>query len=373
MRILYLLTIVGILLLVGSASGGEVKAQWVTKEDHVCHENFEIQQSSIKGDTPQHPRDESIANIRSHNLCSKVSNLEIWWVSDSSVNYCPENFVIPKDRTGRYHSICCPVGYPLTGTLLTGQCCPERSAYVSADGKCRDINDDEILDRESDSPTMNSSFNDLNSPFVTVIDVEFCAHTGCLLLDSKLLDQNTSIGDPRTLGLYQNEGYECFENLQPLDGKLDKDGNPIPSDMVCSFQRAVPAEVANLGGGVSSCGQIKDEDEQARCYECIGRNVDDPDSSQTFIYSSIGCIDTRRDPIITRIFQIGFGLLSGFGVIKIMMAAVKLQSSDPAKHQEARDDIIAVIAALATLGAAIPLLQYIGINILNLLPFNFLN
>lgn len=99
---------------------------------------------------------------------------------------------------------------------------------------------------------------------------------------------------------------------------------------------------------------------------------DDPHAPKAFVYSSIGCVDTRQNEFITRLFQIGFGMLGGFGVLRIMWGAILRQSTDPAKIQEGKDMITSSIWALVTLAVTIPLLRFLGINLLQLLPVNFL-
>ncbi|HRP37222.1 MAG TPA: hypothetical protein PLS50_05420, partial [Candidatus Dojkabacteria bacterium] len=108
--------------------------------------------------------------------------------------------------------------------------------------------------------------------------------------------------------------------------------------------------------------------------DCFMKNIDpnDPNAPKAYVYSSIGCVDTRQNEFITRLFQIGFGMLGGFGVLRIMWGSILRQSTDPAKIQEGKDMITSSIWALITLAVTIPLLRFLGINLLQLLPINFL-
>jgi hypothetical protein len=120
-------------------------------------------------------------------------------------------------------------------------------------------------------------------------------------------------------------------------------------------------------------------DEYNACAACINGTAISTSTGVTptaragFVYTSFtGCLDVSRDGIITRIFQIGIGLIGGAMVVRIIQAAFMMQTDNPEKIREAREIIGSAIIALLVLVGAITILRFLGINVLNVLPANFL-
>ncbi len=120
----------------------------------------------------------------------------------------------------------------------------------------------------------------------------------------------------------------------------------------------------------STCKNLTKEADQENCRECFAKN-ETGDSSSAFVWSEIGCIDTSQNGFTVRIFQIGFGLYGGIVMVKVGMAALAMQDRDPAKIKEFKEVINAAVWALAALAGAIPILQFLGINVLGIFPSNF--
>lgn len=98
--------------------------------------------------------------------------------------------------------------------------------------------------------------------------------------------------------------------------------------------------------------------------ECI-------DDCDTCVYSSLGCIDTTLNGVITTVMRIGLGVLGAVGILRIMQAAMLRQSADPKDIQESWDIIMSVIMGAIVLVASSLILRVIGVNILGILPFDF--
>jgi hypothetical protein len=116
----------------------------------------------------------------------------------------------------------------------------------------------------------------------------------------------------------------------------------------------------------SNCGGFQSDGEQIACINCYKQ-------SAKFIYNSLGCFDPSQNGLVIRILQIGIGIISVVGIAMIMRAAFLRQTGDPAKIQESWNIITAVVLGLILMLSSIILLKFIGINILQLLPLNFLS
>ena len=119
---------------------------------------------------------------------------------------------------------------------------------------------------------------------------------------------------------------------------------------------------------------LKELENCRKCY--FGASFDDEGVTPTprpgFVYSSLGCIDVSRDGLITRIFQIGIGLIGGIMIVRFIQAALKMQTDNPEEIKEAQEMISSAVIALFVLVASVAILRFLGINVLNVLPQNFL-
>jgi hypothetical protein len=117
---------------------------------------------------------------------------------------------------------------------------------------------------------------------------------------------------------------------------------------------------------LNTCGGFNDPGEQIACVNCYR-------DSENFVYNSLGCFDPSQTGLVIRVLQIGIGIISVVGIIRIMQAAFLRQTADPAKVQESWEIITSVVIGLVVMLASIILLRYIGINILQIVPVNFLS
>lgn len=165
--------------------------------------------------------------------------------------------------------------------------------------------------------------------------------------------------------------YLCFGSGEAVP---DNPGNDPATNAIC-FQGELYDEDDPIaqGGDIAKCQALEDTGEVEACVACLSRNDADPNNIKNFVYTSIGCVDTSRDGVITRVFQIGIGVIGGFAIIQVIRAGYIMQRRDPSSVQEAREMIMSVIYAIFMLVGAIVILRFVGVNILGLLPGGFFN
>lgn len=329
-------------------------------------------------------RDDLLNLLNDRRVCGTgIAGKDIWGddkFGGNPVHYCETGEVIPKTIIGRYTQACCPGNKPVfilsTNFALLNKpyCCGAGARDVALiNGK--EVCWDALLggnpipgDNSAVALPANNNIKSVNPPdgvqFTAGRDRISCPQTGCFTDKSDNIFNNNTDSNPIEVG--DKAIRSCYARGETSQA------NPTNFCLAGEWLTEDEFAVANLSNAVSQCASL-DEVERERCFECFGRNpAVDTGEPQTFVYSSIGCIDTSRDAFITRLFQLGFGMLSGFAVVRLMWAAVKMQSADPAKIQEGRDMATSAIIAIVTLAAAIPILRYLGINLLSILPFNFL-
>ncbi len=354
------------------------------RSDQMSPDNIRSYIKAPEGEDPQ----AIIDVLNSMDVCVRndVTRFEISKLEGDTIKYCNsgQGKVVMRDMTSPdiYEPFCCPDNFSLKPE--GGGCCPDNSI-----GSDYDVNGAAVCILPGgqrphpalSSPLVPEPVTDDIQVFTVGEERWQCPAEDCLMdvapgnAAQQLLSSNSTIATPLTMG--QRAAYNCMAQGTSLSGHIDSAGATIPADMFCAFQAAVPAPIATLlssNSDISSCLEIEGS-EQERCLECLGKNVDARQNGEpeSFVYSSIGCVDTRQDQFITRLFQIGLGTMSGIAVIQVMWGSVEMQSTDPAKIQQGRERAVAALVACLTIAAAIPILQYIGISVTQLLPSSFLN
>lgn len=275
----------------------------------------------------------------------------------------------PTERIDDNSDPCCPNTMPFGYNNGWGQdmCC-DRAGLSSCDSS----NGEEAVD-DVDSPN--------NADGVHYFEAEIlytCAMTDCLFKNNEpasTSEKRGTFADPTSLGL------SCFKNQDT--GDFDSPStSPTPynvpgtGDFYCIAGTALSPEEYNTwvaNGKLNAyiaCKEFKDPqtgeflEEYTKCVECI-------DDCDTCVYSSLGCIDTTLNGVITTVMRIGLGVLGAVGILRIMQAAMLRQSADPKDIQESWDIIMSVIMGAIVLVASSLILRVIGVNILGILPFDF--
>ena len=334
---------------------------------------------SIEGDRRQ--LYEILVNSKSCGV--GIRGKEIWGdnVTGGPVRFCPSNsiFATSVEPLGRLkNDVCCPTNKPIYvhKSGYPAVCCPTGSRDWEVVNGVRTCvtgrtNNDPVNDPDPfPQPIIDPVHVDPPDgvEFVEGIDRFSCPTDGCFTNIADEIRNNDTVNNPLTETEIAGN-YNCYAF------EAEKPGDEVPA-LICSAGDWLTEEEFNVEGGALirvQCSML-DESERDRCFECFANNPDPLSGEpQTFVYSSLGCIDTRQNPFITRLFQVGFGLIGGFAIIMIMWGSVQRQSTDPAKIQEGWDKIKAAIASIIMIASAVPLLRYLGINLTGLLPFNIFN
>lgn len=252
---------------------------------------------------------------------------------------------------------CCPAGNPY---FFGGKCCPDDDTDPGFGGKCTGgVNPVDIQNSVFMPLQYNPTPLPLHFGFTWATEISICTPngSGCVVDTSG----NLFPGDTEWVNI---TGLTCLE----AGDSLKDYGKP---GMVCSSGQAISEDEWVGQTANEACKSLTDPNEVANCLACFQRN--EGKDVGTFVYSSLGCVDTSRSGLVTRIFQIGIGLIGGFSIWRIMQAAIMLQQKDPTKHQEARENILAVFWAILVLAGSMVILNFIGFNILGVLAPNAFN
>lgn len=343
-------------------------APWV--EVSHCGPN-QIRPDDIRGIILGDNKAKMIKILNEARACLTTQNIEIGVVGSNYMRFCDpsKGKITPynKDMSQRLKvgEYCCPTSHPITRGMKD-YCCPKGYEPDWVPGwNCKAVNGNAIVSSEQMSlASMDADFNSGPPVVGGSGPVYECPQSGCLTDTNSTTIRNDTDKNPLLRDVTNKLCYAMNSQKNNDNTKYCLAGQWVSEE---------EKDAANLNNAVIQCTRL-DEVERKRCLECFGKNPPkDSGEPQTYVYSSLGCINTERDAFITRLFQLGFGLLSGFAIVRIMMAAVNMQSTDPAKHKEGRDMAVSAIVALVTLAVAIPILRYLGINLLSILPFDFLS
>lgn len=293
---------------------------------------------------------------------SDIQITDFQTIAGNSITYCPSPLSAPVNDDGRYNRAkCCPASHP-NSNITSGTLCCTSGSFPSGNN-CVDVLDGSI---RSGIPTVNTSADrDISSGDpVALGDGPYyeCPEINCLLdAGGSIVSNNTDSVPLNIAGLNGRvcvpQGYE----------------NTADANLVCFQNDWLTREdydaIVNITGSVS-CFELQDETEKQRCLDCLELNQE---GAQYYVYSSIGCVDTRQNSFVTRLFQIGLGLIGGFAIVRIMWGEVLRQSGKPEKIEEGREMEVAAIIAIALVVLAIPVLRFIGINVLQIFPVSIFN
>lgn len=98
------------------------------------------------------------------------------------------------------------------------------------------------------------------------------------------------------------------------------------------------------------------------CEQCIGLGG---------IWIAIGCVDPSPVGILTRLVQIGVGVMGGVALIQLIYAGIMYQAGNKEKIAQARSQVSSTLLGLAVLVFSILILQTIGVNVLDITSAGF--
>lgn len=108
-------------------------------------------------------------------------------------------------------------------------------------------------------------------------------------------------------------------------------------------------------------------DEEEACYACLLNNGEETGA----IWTGLGCLDTSPVGLITRLFQIGLGILGGLGILRVIQISLVYIRGDEEEIAETRDMMKSLLIGTMLMIVGITFLQFVGVNVLGL-PAGFL-
>ena len=327
------------------------------------------------------------------------------------LSYCKKGYVTAKDSilsttnefvkiTPLYlYSICCPITQPYMVSKVTNidtwnidvwrvnvlfkQCC-NASEAVDDKGFCnmgKGEKGTKPISYNYAYPgdyAKDKDFREIPGkiiPFPAAIESYICATNNCLIQQNTTgvysmyqgSDNNFSKDEIVSQKLFCVESVD-LSNPEAVSGKDPSNKNVCyNSDF---YDIAYFEDWKNMLGTISNCHNMADASQIQSCLSCY--EICKGQTECRVKYTGLGCFPTDSGDLLTRIFQIGVGILGVVGILQIMYAAMLRQTADPAKIQESWDIIIALILGIVLLLGANIILRFIGVDILQLLPFDFL-
>ncbi|MBN1332120.1 hypothetical protein JW978_04595, partial [Candidatus Dojkabacteria bacterium] len=90
------------------------------------------------------------------------------------------------------------------------------------------------------------------------------------------------------------------------------------------------------------------------------------------IWTSLGCIDPSPSGLITRLYQIGIGIVGGLILlIKVPQIVIAYNSGDPEKIKDAQSGVWSIAGGLLLLVFATIVLETLGVHVIGL-PSGFI-
>lgn len=333
---------------------------------HVCMYNSEANLPSIK--TKEVP---NVSHYTAHSLCN--SNWFVFGINWNIDHCCPSGYYYMQADQGQQSSQKCYTEEELEnicvrGTLnwndpSVGYNATEPVAVTRSDYKI--------------NIAQSTYFTEPNIPTYK------CGAEHCVAIKSgtnqgkvlQVSDYGSYYGF-LTEGEITSNNLTCVENLtQDTANQCILDPSKANDKCVCFEGLSISESFANNVGGkaqaeiLMSCTRLT-TDQQKNCVQCVIKNWTSDATDNAYRWSaSLGCVDTRMNPFITRLIQIGLGLGSGIAVVRIIQGAFMRQTNDPAKIQEGNEIIISTILGLVVLASALLILRIIGVDILGIFTF----
>ncbi|BCX13915.1 MAG: hypothetical protein KatS3mg085_447 [Candidatus Dojkabacteria bacterium] len=116
--------------------------------------------------------------------------------------------------------------------------------------------------------------------------------------------------------------------------------------------------ISSKCNGIDCCAE---NDQQ--CRSCVGAGG---------VWTAVGCIDPSPVGVLTRLVQLGLGIMGGVALIQIIYAGIMYQSGNEEKIRKAREQLLATLTGLAVLVFSVLIVQILGVNLLDTVPAGLL-
>jgi hypothetical protein len=163
------------------------------------------------------------------------------------------------------------------------------------------------------------------------------------------------------------------------------DANIVGSYKYCKYTFKVSDDGKNQvtqGDSISSfnlCSQISDGTQHQKCVCCATEGKADCNSSASDasiktaagLWTAVGCIPTNHQSALAALIKIGLGVSGGVALLMILAASFMLTTSQgqPEQVNKARELITSSIVGLLFIIFSVSLLQFIGVQILQIPGF----
>jgi len=347
---------------------------------HSAYEHKDSGLYQAAGDSDNDKNFEQTKTYCIKNDVSSIYDADIW---GSKVYYCATpNFIGFDDVKNEYttegfiiSTVCCPKDFPYIRqkTGLNGVCCNEKISTLSTS-----ITDSSLScgRRKTDGEEVigvRASFNvffDFNSSIwyskpafiASNGDGYYCPPDFCFAKIDSSEKYYYEKGDETRISRSVNRKIEgkCDTALIDDYGVFCVEGNKVTEEEYNEFLKiGLSAQKA--------CEDFIDSEEEAACLNCYNTCPEEGTCS----YSSLGCIETTKNGLIVRFFQIGLGIVGAFAIVRFIQAALLRQTADPSKIQESYDIITSIIIGLVVLLGSMVILKFIGVDVLQIIPFDF--
>ena len=162
---------------------------------------------------------------------------------------------------------------------------------------------------------------------------------------------------------------EYTDGVCICDGSGENQG-PAEDDDACNALCGGAGTIYG-GSGAGACNGAKCCDGDQQCLTCVGDDLNGQAPTGR-IYTSIGCIDPTREGIVVWLIRIALILTTAIGVFRFIQASFLIRSGDPEKIKEGQEIVTSAIIALVLVLLSVPLLQFIGVNVLGIFPADFI-
>jgi len=171
------------------------------------------------------------------------------------------------------------------------------------------------------------------------------------------------------------KNYFCMRRGEIISHTGCRDSTGADDACVCINSTAISKKLYDTVsvGGNYSCLTLLDQcnfqpsEQRVACTTCMIQNCNAGIAGVGYTWSTaLGCVDTRLNPFITRVIQIGLGVGSGIAILRIIQGAFMRQSGDPGKAQEGNEIIISTIMAIAVLAGVLLIFRIIGVDVLGI-------
>lgn len=179
-----------------------------------------------------------------------------------------------------------------------------------------------------------------------------------------------------SVDIVPNRSKNAFYRVRLAPGgtyKVCSSGNIRIQEDLCTESQFVSTASATVAPQFRVCEQIQEgTDARNDCEVCYGNNTDDPTATGAQgVWTSVGCIPTTSDGIISAFMRIGIGMAGGVALLMILASAFMFATSEgePKRTSEAKEILTHAIVGLLFIIFSVTLLEFIGVKLFRLPEF----